>query len=210
MGQRMYSNLVVRGTVYATAQEAARALGVTEVTVHMAARLGRLDRLGLGRGRRAPTPVVVRGVTYPSALAVAEAFGVSRRAVYSAKARGALDRIGLPPATPPTMPVIVRGLSFASMSAAAAHFGVTRAAIWRAIDQGRAHRFGERARPARRPREVVICGVTFASRELAAHELGFSVSWLGVLLRRNDDVARDRLLRAVMCFEARRARGRAA
>jgi hypothetical protein len=96
MGRRVHANLVVRGTVYPTAQAAAAALGVAEVTVHRAARLGLLDTLGLGTGKR-PQPITVRGVTYPTVDDVAAAFGVTRTAVYNARARGDLDRLGLPP-----------------------------------------------------------------------------------------------------------------
>lgn len=98
-------------------------------------------------------------------------------------------------------------MSFPSMNAAAAHFGVTKSAIWRAIDQGRADRFGERAPVThRRTPPVVICGREFASQRAAARALGISAKWLSVLLRRTDRRSRERLLRAVMAFEAKGGR----
>jgi predicted DNA-binding transcriptional regulator AlpA len=102
------------------------------------------------------------------------------------------------------MPVIVRGQSVPSLDAAAEVFGVKRTTIWKAIDEGRAHRFGERPSFIRRkPKPVTICGRVFASRAEASAMLGISLGWLTVLVRRTDRRAQERLLRAVMAYEAR-------
>lgn len=50
MGSPIYTDLEIRGRVYATAKEAAKAHGVAVQTVYKAVREGRLETLGLGRG----------------------------------------------------------------------------------------------------------------------------------------------------------------
>lgn len=158
MGRRKYRNIVIRGQVFATAQDAARHFGVHEETVMMAVRKGRLDTVGLGRAAQKPTP----------------------------------------------MPVVIAGRAFGSCGEAAQAFGVCRTTIWKAVDEGRAHRFGGPPAYGKRPgTPLTICGRRFPSMEEAARCLGISRSWLRRLVLRTDARSRERLLRAVMAYEAR-------
>lgn len=132
MGARKYRDIEVRGVVYPTAQAAAAALGVREITVLRAARLGRLDTLGLGAAGLQSMPVRIRGVVYPSAAAAASALGVGVSAVRQALARGREDRVGLPrhrklpPNSAPGKAVSIGGFEFVSQVAADAALGLPR------------------------------------------------------------------------------------
>lgn len=161
MGERKYRDLVIRGQVFATVQEAARHFGLAEETVHAALRKGRLDTIGLGRPAQRPTP----------------------------------------------MPVVIAGRRFASCDDAAKAFGVCRTTIWKAVDEGRADRFGGPPRYHKRQGQpVTILGRRFASMDAAARALGLSRTWLARLVRRSDPRSRERLMAAVMTYEARGGR----
>jgi len=121
-GRVRHRDLVIRGRVFATASEAARALGVQPQTVMKAARAGMLDRVGTGRVGRLPGPVRVRGRVFASASEAARALGVSASTVRAAVERGTEDRVGLGPVggtcTRATRPVRLGGLRFRSMAEA--------------------------------------------------------------------------------------------
>lgn len=118
MGARVHIDLVVRGVRYATAQDAAEALGVKPVTVQRAARLGRLDRLGLGRCGKQPMRVRVNGQVYDDAHAAARDLGVGVSAIYQAIHRGA-DSVGQGRRRggARSKPVTIGGRRFVSMAA---------------------------------------------------------------------------------------------
>jgi hypothetical protein len=96
MGSRLYRDLVIRGVCYATAQEAAAALGVQAQTVRVAARAGRLDGVGLGEHWPKPMPVRIRGLDFATAREAAAYFGLSVHSIHVALARGSMDSVGLP------------------------------------------------------------------------------------------------------------------
>lgn len=80
---------MIRGVMYESMAEAARALGVSAHAIWDAAERGRLDRVGLGRRQ-----VSVRGVEYESMSAAARGLGVNHATVRAAVARGTQDNIG--------------------------------------------------------------------------------------------------------------------
>ena len=138
MGKRVHRNITIRGRVYPTAQAAARALGVQDQTIHRAARLGVLDRVGVGKGRREPMPVRVRGVVYENAAAAAEATGLTKNAIYNAISKGRADRVGLPPQglSSSARPFVIGPMTFPSQTAAEQALGFSRGYISRARRMG--------------------------------------------------------------------------
>lgn len=125
MGRRIYTDIIIRGTVYPTAQAAAKAHGVQPQTVIHALKRDTLDHVG--RGRRGPDlmPVRIRGVVYPSAKAAAVALGVKVGAVYQALSRNRLDLVGLPREYNPrrSHPFSIAGMSWPSKAAASRALG---------------------------------------------------------------------------------------
>lgn len=135
MGKRLYCNITIRGVTYPTAQAAARALAVQEQTVQRAARLGVLDQVGLGKGRKERLPVSVRGVVYPDAHSASAATGLAVNTIYNAIARGHADRVGLGPVydrPPNAQPIVLGPLSFPSQTEAERVLGFSRGYISRA------------------------------------------------------------------------------
>lgn len=81
----MTKRVTIRGRSYPSQTAAAKALGVTLPTVNMAAKLGTLDYVGLGKegtrqamlsNRRAAKPIVLNGVEYESQVEAASALGL--------------------------------------------------------------------------------------------------------------------------------------
>jgi hypothetical protein len=95
----------IRGIIYASQAEAARALGLHRTTIKRAAERGTLQFVGLGSGnnprshikkgqRIAERPITIRGVTYPSQVIAAEILGVKPNTICTARKRGTLDTVG--------------------------------------------------------------------------------------------------------------------
>lgn len=131
MGERKYTDLVIRGVTYSTAQAAAKALGVSDVTVMRAARLGILDDCGLGRSHPRPMRCRIAGQDFPTVKAAAKHYGVHVSAIYQALDDGDVDRIARP--QPPCMinakPITVGPLSWPSWAAAERDMGLPRGTI---------------------------------------------------------------------------------
>jgi len=66
----------IRGKIYSSQSEAARALGVPQSAVFSAAEKGTLDGVGLGRNHSTKHPVSLDGVKYDSQADLARAIGV--------------------------------------------------------------------------------------------------------------------------------------
>lgn len=123
--------VMVRGVVYETVAECAKALKVSRNAVKGAIARGREDFIGTGTGNK--VPVIIRGVTYPSQIAAAKALGVRPDTVANALARGRLDTVGngkgRAPRGPsqwggrPAQPVTLAGIDFPSMSEASRKLG---------------------------------------------------------------------------------------
>lgn len=79
----------IRGTVYPSVAAAARAVGVSRVTIDRALDEGWIDQIGIIRrkGGQPCKPCIYRGERYPSVTAAAEAHGVSKSAVSAANMR---------------------------------------------------------------------------------------------------------------------------
>lgn len=139
MGKRVHRDLVIRGVTYPTAQAAARALALSQETVMLAVRLGRLDRLGVGRGRRDPCPVRVRGKLYPSAKAAAGALSLKVSTIRRALSEGREENVGLPHAHLPgnARSVVIGGLRFASMAEASRSLGFACDYVSHVLRRGR-------------------------------------------------------------------------
>ncbi len=84
----------IRGTIYETVSDAAKALGVNETTVRTAIRRGREDTVGLGKGRgpRDRTahgkPVRIGTFEWRSRKALAEYLGIPANTVNKALREG--------------------------------------------------------------------------------------------------------------------------
>lgn len=128
MGERKYADLVIRGVTYPTAQAAAKALGISDVTVMRAARLGVLDDCGLGRSHPKPMPCRVGGLDFPTVKAAAKHFNVYTTAIYMAINAGDPDRIGRPrtPCSSRARPCTIGPYSWPSETAAARDLGLYR------------------------------------------------------------------------------------
>ena len=119
--------IVIRGETFKSARAAADALGVTPRTVQIAARRGRLHRVGLGRAGKERMAVRVRGVVYEDAHEAAAALGVTPGAIYQALMRGNLDSVGrrherMPPNA---RSITVGPMTFPSMAALSRAIGRT-------------------------------------------------------------------------------------
>lgn len=204
MGLRIYRDIEVRGVVYATAQDCARALGVTDQAVRRAVRSGCTRRLGLRQAHVEPMAVRIRDRVFPDARAAAAAFDVGVTAIYAAIARGEIDRIGLPPRrrNPKSLPIVIGGLRFASMAEAERALGFRPGYIAHSRKLGRRsamekivaaamrearRREGGGPVPLRPPgvqaRPVEVAGLRFASAAEAARVLGYSVGYIAKALR---------------------------
>jgi predicted DNA-binding protein (UPF0251 family) len=90
---------IIRDVKYPSRHAAAKALGVSHAAVSEAAKLGRLDTVGLrkkGRGDwTAPKETIIRDRKYTSQNAAAKALGVSQSTVSEATKLGRLDTVGL-------------------------------------------------------------------------------------------------------------------
>lgn len=120
------SQILIRGRVFADAQEAAKAFGVKVDTIRRARAMGALDRVGLPRGPR-PGKVKVRGKRFVSVRAAADFFRVSPNTVYgwiAAEARGETLKPVHWQAN--SRPVRVGGYTFPSMNRAERLMGLPR------------------------------------------------------------------------------------
>lgn len=137
MGKRKYRDIEIRGVVYPDAVSAARKLKVQPDTVRLAARLGTLDKVGLGV-RIVPTPVRIAGKVYPSAKAAGAAFGKTPHAVWKAIDEGDPDRIARPRcnARNKAKPVKIGPLSFPSMREASVKLGFGADYVSHALRRG--------------------------------------------------------------------------
>lgn len=138
MGRRKHQDIEIRGVVYPTVVDAARALDVTTNTVFKAIYKGTLHRVGTAAVGREPMPILVRGKVYENAAEAAAANNVSRPAVYAALSRGRPDRIGIRGAISPhgAKQFKVAGLVFPSLAAADRAFGFTPGYISRSLRSG--------------------------------------------------------------------------
>jgi hypothetical protein len=93
MGKRRYSDINVRGTVYADANAAADALGVNPNTVRTAYRNGTLHRVGTGRVGPEPMRVQIAGQVFDNVHAAAKHFGCCPRTIWAALGDGDPDRV---------------------------------------------------------------------------------------------------------------------
>lgn len=160
MGLRVYADIEIRGVVYPTAVDAARALGVTDGTVRAAARNGTLHRVGLGQCFPEPMPIRIRGVVYPDAHEAARAHGVTVSAVRQAMCRNRLDRVGLGPCRDRpsrARPFAVGPARYVSMAAASVALGFSRDFISRELRRNRA-RAMERIIAAQMARDAARAG----------------------------------------------------
>lgn len=82
----------IRGKVYESAEEAAKAHGVSEATIKSAINRGREDYIGVGSNK---TPVTIRGKSYPTMVEASRALGISADSITHARQRGTLDNVGL-------------------------------------------------------------------------------------------------------------------
>lgn len=139
MGQRKHRNIVIRGITYPTAQHAARALGVSDTTVMLAVRRGKLDTCGTGASHPKPMPVHVGGRDFPTARAAAEHFGVTPGAIYKAIDDGEPERIGQPQEYNGhrSRAFSIGGQTWPSMSAASRALGFGHGYIAQAIRKNR-------------------------------------------------------------------------
>lgn len=96
MGKRKHTDITVRGTTYATVQDAAGDLGVSVNRVLQALKRGELHKVGLGQRGKDRMPISIRGRVYKNADTAAKALGVTRAAIYMAVCKGRADRVGLP------------------------------------------------------------------------------------------------------------------
>lgn len=120
--------VTIRGVTYASAAEAAAALGVARDTIYGRLYKGTIDDLWPNPG---PRPVRIRGKTYESAAAAAKALGVTPSAVYAGLHRGRPDSIGIGPGKlglkgrggRPSIRLTIGPLTFPSCAEAARQLG---------------------------------------------------------------------------------------
>lgn len=138
MGKRLYTDINVRGTVYADANTAAEALGVTPDAVRIAVRKGTTHRIGTGAVGREPMPVQINGKDFASAQEAAAYFGGTPGGVYRAINDGRAQAFKQPlrynGAT--SKPVTIGTLSFSSMEEASRVLGFGQGYISQAIRRG--------------------------------------------------------------------------
>ncbi len=202
MGKRQYSDINVRGTVYADANAAAEALGVTAGQVRMAVRRGRLDTLGTRPDFR---PVTIRGVTYDNFSDAARALGVNPNTVRAAYRNGTLHRVGTGRVGPEPMRVQIAGQVFDNVHAAAKHFGCCPHTIWAALADGDPDRV---ARPQRynpwKSKRFQIGTLSFPSMRAASRALGFKdEEFIAKAVKRKSKRGQERIMVAAMHYAAK-------
>ncbi|WP_208348733.1 hypothetical protein [Pseudaestuariivita rosea] len=94
MTQRLYTDLDVRGVIYADAHAVAAAFGITASTVRDHARAGTLDRCGLGNegktGQFQPKPFVIGPLCFASLAEASRALGFGRNYINRANKTNSL------------------------------------------------------------------------------------------------------------------------
>ncbi len=94
--------VMVRGVIYESVAECAKALGVKKIAVYSSMSRGRLDTLGLGRGRvmgentRAKIrgkPVKIGNREWPSMAALSRWLGMEKQYVATAKREGRYEHV---------------------------------------------------------------------------------------------------------------------
>jgi hypothetical protein len=134
MVSRRHRDIVIRGVTYPTTQAAAAALGVSDNTVMRAARLGRLDGVGLGKTGPVSGSVRVRGKIYPSIRAAAKALKLTYATVWFALEQGREDRVGLAFKRPGrSTPVQIGPYRFASRVEASRQLGFADSFVGQAL-----------------------------------------------------------------------------
>ena len=91
----MQEKIKIRQHEFDNADAAASFFNVSRQWVLEARRLGRLDRIGLGRGGGQVSKVEIRGEVYDGFRKAGQALGVSAQAVWSAVECGRPDGAGL-------------------------------------------------------------------------------------------------------------------
>lgn len=142
MGRRKYADIEVRGAVYPTARAAAQALGVDVKSVARACRSGRLDTLGLGRGRGHRMPVRIAGRDFAGLGEAAAHFGCTPSAISKAISDGDPDRVARKSRGGGTLsrPVVLGGVRFPSMAAASRALGFSSGYVAKVMGSGSARR----------------------------------------------------------------------
>ncbi len=137
MGKRIYLDIEVRGVVYANANAAGLALGVSAEAVRIAIRNGTQHRIGTGAVGVEPMPVCLGGLNFENAGLAAEHFGVTKHAVYQAISAGRAQDFGKPPrhARLRSKPVTIGNLTFPSMDEAGRVLGFGQGFISQAMRQ---------------------------------------------------------------------------
>ncbi len=202
MGKRLYHNINVRGTIYADANAAAAALGVTAHQVRRAVRCGRLDSLGTRPDFR---PVTIRGVTYANFSEAARALGVNPNTVRVAYYNDTLHRVGTGRTGPEPMRVKIAGQVFNSAHDAARHFGCCPSTIWSALADGDPDRV---ARPQRynpwKSKPFKIGTLSFPSMRAASRALGFKdEEFIAKAVKRKSKRGQERIMVAAMHYAAK-------
>ena len=138
MTERKYRDIEIHGRIYANADEAGSALGVTGTTVRQHIRAGTLHRLARGLSGPEPMPVRIRGVDYDSPADAATALGVGINQVYRRLADGRPDSIGLPNNRGQhcAKPFKIGPLEFRSLSEASRELGLGKDYVGRAYRRG--------------------------------------------------------------------------
>lgn len=135
--QPKYTQINIRGQVFADCRAVAKHFGVNRTTVSRAVKAGKQHTIGIGKGKRETMPVEIRGKVYPSAQAAAKHFKVSDKAIYRAIDKGTTDKIGLkrnwPAEKRNERPVTLYGMAFKSQRAASLALGFEKEFIGRLI-----------------------------------------------------------------------------
>ena len=203
MGRRVYTDIEIRGEVFATAAEAAARFGVSEGQIRAAVRRGRLDAVGTRAAERA---VVIRGVTYPNFSAAGRALGVHPNTVRAAYRNGTLHRVGTGRVGPEPMPVRIAGRDFADVFAAARAFRCKPATVYAAICDGDPDRIARA--PVYNPwksKPFSVGGLNFPSMRAASRALGFAdEDYVAKVVKRGSKRGMQRIVAAAMAVAARR------
>ncbi|XAT57862.1 hypothetical protein GN241_11120 [Rhodobacteraceae bacterium IMCC1335] len=138
MGGRKYQNIEICGRIYAHADEAGAALGVTGTTVRQHIRAGTLHRMARGLSGPEPMPVRIRGIDYDSPAQAAKALGIGIDQVYRRLADGCPDSIGLrnDRGQHCAKPFKIGPLEFRSLSEASRVLGLGKDYVGRAYRRG--------------------------------------------------------------------------
>ena len=86
--------VLIRGIIYETVNEAAKALNINAMGIYSAISKGKVDQLGLGKTK--PKPIEIGGTTFPSMSAASKALGLDRSflcQLKSNKSERARDRL---------------------------------------------------------------------------------------------------------------------